>query len=69
MTDFAKSVKMRLIALDKPSSQLCAEVSELTGLYFDTSYLSKILRGKRRAPKLVAAICEILDLPAGDEKR
>ena len=67
-TRFSKLVRMRLIYLDKDYKWLCEEVSKKTGKYFDSSYYSKILRGKVRAPKMRAAIREILDLPEeGDD--
>jgi hypothetical protein len=37
-------------------------VSEKTGLYVDGGYMYKILTGQRNAPKIVAAICEILNI-------
>lgn len=66
-TAFSKAVRKRLIDLDKSYIWLCEEVSKKTGLYFDSSYYSKILRGKVRAPKMRAAIREILDLPEDDD--
>ena len=32
-------------------------------MYMDSGYMYKILTGQRKAPKIVSAICEILDLP------
>jgi hypothetical protein len=37
-------------------------VSEKTGLFVDNGYMYKILTGQRNAPKVVAAICEILSI-------
>lgn len=62
-TAFAKEVEKRLIDLDKPQKWLLEQVREKTGLYFDTSYYTKLAHGKRNAPKIVGAIREILDLP------
>jgi hypothetical protein len=42
-------------------------VSEQTGLYVDSGYMYKILTGQRKAPKVVAAIREILGMEDGDE--
>ena len=39
------------------------EIKERTGLYVDSGYMYKILTGQRNAPKIVAAIREILNLP------
>ena len=60
--DFKKTVKKRLIDLEKTDDWLIEQVKEKTGLFFDSSYLSKIFRGVRPAPKIRAAICEILSI-------
>lgn len=62
LTEFGKNISKRLIDLDKPQVWLINEVKEKTGLYFDDSYLYKIKTGKLGTPKVVNAICEILDL-------
>ena len=41
---------------------LISQVQEKTGLYFDASYLNKILTGQLATPKIIRAICEILNL-------
>jgi hypothetical protein len=56
-------VKHRLIDLGKSQKWLHSQVRERTGLFLDGSYLTKIYSGKRNAPKIKAAICEILDIP------
>lgn len=61
--DFRKSVKYRLIDLGKTQKWLEEQVREKTGLFVDSSYLSKIYSGERNAPKVVQAIREILDIP------
>lgn len=61
-TDFGKAVKIRLIELDKTQAWLIEQVKEKTGLYFDDSYMHKINTGKLATPKIVAAICEVLEL-------
>lgn len=50
-TDFGKEIKKRLIE----------QVRNKTGLYFDDSYLYKIMVGKRPASVIVQTIREILD--------
>lgn len=60
--DFKKTVKKRLIDLEKSQVWLIDQVKEKTGLFFDSSYLAKILNGDRSAPKVRAAICEILNI-------
>ena len=60
---FGSSVKIRLIEMDKTQEWLCEAVRNRTGLYFDTSYLWKIVNGVLSTPKVVEAIRDILDLP------
>ena len=60
--DFRKKVKCRLIDLGKPQKWLEEQITEKTGLFVDSSYLGKIYRGERNAPKVVEAIKEILEI-------
>lgn len=60
--DFMRNVKIRLIELDKTQDWLYSEVKSRYGLFCDNSYVGKISRGKAGAPKIVRAICEILDM-------
>ena len=61
-SDFGLSVKTKLLQLGKEQKWLEETISEKTGLYVDNGYLYKILTGQRNAPKIVAAICEILNI-------
>lgn len=63
LTAFGKDVKKKLVDIDKPQVWLIEQVKKNTGLYFDDSYLWKILAGQIATPKIVHAICKILDLP------
>lgn len=67
VSGFRRAVKIALIDRNMTQTQLAKEVSERTGLYVDGGYLAKIYSGKRHAPKIVAAICEILDIQNGEE--
>ena len=60
---FMKEFKKRLIDLDKNQKWLEEQITEKTGLFVDSSYLGKIYKGERNAPKVVQAIKEILDIP------
>jgi len=60
MNDLGKWAKKRLIDLGKNQMWLVGEIRSRTGLYCDTSYLAKIFNGERKAPKIVAAIHELL---------
>ena len=66
LTPFGKEIKKKLIDLDKSHTWLIAKVNEKTGLYFDSSYLHKIMTGKLHTPKIKRAICEILDIKEED---
>lgn len=61
-TDFGLSVKTKLLQIGKEQKWLEEAVAEKTGLYVDSGYMYKILTGQRKAPKIVEAICEILNI-------
>lgn len=62
LSEFGKDISKRLIDLSKPQTWLIEEVRNKTGLYFDDSYMYKIKTGQISTPKIVQAICEILDI-------
>lgn len=62
-TRFGKEIKKRLVDEDRDQKWLIEQVSLKTGLYFDRSYLHKIMTGKLSTPTMVSAICEILEIP------
>lgn len=61
-TTFGKAIKIKLVKLDRPQKWLIEQVRAKTGMYFDDSYLAKIINGTLSTPKIVAAIREILEL-------
>ena len=61
-SDFGLAVKTELLKRGKEQKWLEETVSKQTGLFVDSGYMYKILTGKRKAPKITAAICEILEL-------
>lgn len=61
ITDYGIDIKKRLTEFGKSQNWLIDSVREKTGLYFDTSYLHKIMTGKERTPKIIAAINEVLE--------
>lgn len=65
LTKFGKTIKKKLVDMDQSQEWLIARVKEQTGLYFDSSYMYKIQTGKLATPKIVNAICSILDIKAG----
>jgi hypothetical protein len=52
--------------MGKEQKWLEKEVSDKTGLFMDDGYMYKILTGQRNAPKICAAICEILNIQEGN---
>jgi hypothetical protein len=62
-TDFGLCVKTELLRQGKTQNWLEQTVTNRTGLFVDSGYMYKILTGQRSAPKIVAAIREILNLP------
>ena len=67
-TDFGLCVKTELLRMGKEQKWLEEAVSEKTGLFVDNGYMYKILTGQRNAPKIVAAICEVLNIQAEGEE-
>ena len=65
-TDFGLCVKTELLRMGKDQKWLEKVVSDKTGLYVDGGYMYKILTGQRNAPKIVAAICEELNIKGGE---
>jgi hypothetical protein len=61
-SDFGLVVKTELLRQGKEQKWLEEAVSEKTGLFVDGGYMYKILTGQRNAPKIVAAIREILNI-------
>ncbi len=62
LTEFGKKIKYALIEKDKTQAWLIEEVKNKTGLFLDSSYLNKIMTGKREGDKIVEAIKEILNI-------
>lgn len=67
LTPFGKEIKKRLVDIDKTQAWLIEQVRGVTGLYFDRSYMYKIQTGQLSTPKIVQAICEILDIQDSNE--
>ncbi len=66
-SEFGLCVKTELLRIGKDQKWLIDAVSEKTGLFVDGGYMYKILTGQRKAPKIVAAICEVLNIDSGKE--
>ncbi len=66
-SDFGLCVKTELLRRGKEQKWLEAAVSEKTGLFVDGGYMYKILTGQRKAPKIVEAIKELLEIDPADE--
>ncbi len=64
LCDFGKEVKKKLVDIEQTQEWLCKEVNLDTGLYVDSSYMSKIMTGKIATPSMVNSICKILEIDA-----
>ena len=62
VSDFGLCVKTELLKNRRTQKWLEEEITKKTGLYVDNGYMHKILTGQRNAPKIVEAICEILNI-------
>lgn len=62
LTAYGKLIKHRLIDLDMSQKDLISGVVERTGLYFDGSYLTKIVHGDRSPIAITEAINAILGI-------
>ena len=62
LAPIGRTIKKRLIDLDKNQLWLVEQVKQATGLYFDSSYLQKIMTGVLKTPGILLAIREILDI-------
>ena len=67
-TDFGLCIKTELLRIGKDQKWLEQSVSEKTGLFVDNGYMYKILTGQRNAPKVVEAICEIMNIDKPEVK-
>lgn len=62
ITEYGRKIKLSLMDAEKTQTWLISEVHQRTGLYFDDSYLYRIMYGTLRTPKIIAAINEILNI-------
>ena len=62
LSAFGKATKKALIDKGWTLERLAAEVTKHSGLFCDTAYICKVFYGKRKAPNIVKAIKEILEL-------
>ena len=62
ISDFGLCVKTELLKKRQSQKWLEEEVTKRTELYVDSGYMYKILTGQRNAPKIVEAICDILNI-------
>lgn len=62
LTPFGLCVKTELLKRGKTQKWLEEEITSRTGLFADSGYMDKILKGNRNAPKVVQAIRDILEI-------
>lgn len=68
-SDWGLCIKTELLRIGKDQKWLEETVAEKTGLFVDHGYMYKILTGQRNAPKIVAAICEVLNIKNPNEEK
>ena len=61
-TQFGLDIKVALMKMGKTQNWLIEQVKEKTGMFFDDSYLYKIITGQRKAVEMTNAIREILEM-------
>ena len=66
-TSFGLCVKTERLKRGKTQKWLEEEITNRTGLFADSGYMDKILKGKRNAPRVVEAIREILEIQECDQ--
>lgn len=62
LCQFGREIKKRLVDIDKNQTWLIEKVSKDTGLYFDGSYLYKVMVGNLKTPSITASIKKILEM-------
>lgn len=62
ITEYGKAVKGKLNDMNRTQSWLVSEVARRTGMYFDSSYLHKVMTGKLKSEKILTAINEVLGI-------
>ena len=59
---YGKTIRKRMIDADMTVAELCQRITEVTGKYFDSSFLSKICNGKIKNSEAIPAINDILEI-------
>lgn len=62
ISEYGKSIKLKLLERGENQNWLIEQVKTKTGLYFDSSYLHKVMTGKEKSANVVSAINEILGI-------
>ena len=61
LCQFGKKIKKRLVDINQTQEWLIRKVQEDTNLFFDSSYLYKVLIGKSNNAKIKSSISKILN--------
>jgi hypothetical protein len=67
-TVFGKNIKKSLVDIGQTQNWLIDKVRDETGLYFDSSYLYKVMTGRVSTPSVVNAICKTLSIEYEQER-
>lgn len=60
--NFEYKVKNKLLKMKRNQAWLIEEVKKKHECYLDSAYMSKIISGKRQAPEIRKAICDVLGI-------
>lgn len=69
ITSFGKCIKRRPLDIDKDQNWLIDQVAQKTNLYFDRSYLHKIMTGRLTTPGIKQAIWRRMTSPQQNKKK
>ena len=62
INDFEYKVKNKLLKMKRNQAWLIDEGKKKNDCFLDSAYMSKIISGKRQAPEIRKAICEVLGI-------
>ncbi len=62
INNFEYKVKNKLLKMKRNQAWLIDEVKKKHDCFLDSAYMSKIISGKRQAPEIRKAICEVLGI-------
>jgi uncharacterized membrane protein YcaP (DUF421 family) len=68
LTEFGKTIKIRLLELQRTQKWLIAELNRLNVLKVDSSFLNKVMTGQVKKSRMEELICEVLSIQRENNK-